>query len=207
MGKLPYITDCELFVRLDFKHAEELLAEYNDFYIFNMAQYNHIYHRVDENFETEKLDEIDEQKRAEIADRNAKVATDYFMSLFGSKDFSESAMVGFRPAWYDLQQILLEEYKHKTPIQDSAMNGIAPILRNIASIMLFATNMIEGFENFGITTEQTEVIKDGFRMLMERATKEKVEIPEYNKSKMAIRKFKKPEQYIDFCEKLFLGRK
>jgi len=208
IAKLPYIIECELFKRIDFKHAEEVLAEYNDFYIYNLAQYNHIYHKVDECIVTDEVPdcELDEAKRLEIAERNAKMATDHFVRIFGSKDFGESAMVGFRPAWYDLQQILLEEYKHKTPVDQSAMNTIAPYIRNIATALLFAERVVAELESMDVEATAIDVIRDGFRLLLERVEKEKLVLPEYHKTKSAFNKFKKPEQYIEFCEKLFTGK-
>ena len=202
MGKLPYIIECELFVRVDFKRAEEVLAEYNDFYIYNLAQYNTIYHKADASNE-EEGEEIDEQKRLEIADRNAKAATDHFTKLFGSKDFGESTMIGFRPSWYDLQRILLEEYKHKTDILESAMNCIAPYLRNMASALLFAERCVAELSEMDVDPEMLKVIKDGFKLLVERVEKDKLVLPEYHKTKAAFNKYKKPDQYIEFCQKLF----
>jgi len=200
MGKIPYSHEFELFVKLDFKHAEEILEDYNDFYIFNMAQYNSMFHKFDEKFDE---DDEDNQKLLELADKKAKAATEHFAALFGNKDFGESSMVGFHPIWYDLQKILLQEFKHKTPIQDSAMNGIAPMLRTTASILLFAGRVVEEMENLGATYEQLSVIKDGFRLLLERSKTEKLDIPTYHKTKANFKKYKKVDQYIDFCAGLF----
>ena len=204
MGKYPYVSEYQMFIRIDYKHAEEILADYNDFYIFNMAQYANIYHSVDEILEEENID-FDELKRQEMAERNAIMATDHFKALFGSKDFGESSLVGFKPCWYALQKVLLQEYKHKTPIQESAMNGIARYLRNMASILIFAERVITNLEDCNGTDEQLAVLKDGFKLLLDRNEKEKLVIPEYCKTKSTILKFKRPEQFIDFCDKLFKG--
>jgi len=195
-------------VRKDYKCAEEILAEYNDFYIYNLAQINHIFHTADECLVKEEMPncEIDEAKRLELADKNAKIATDHFTKLFGSKDFGESSMVGFRPRWYDIQQILLEEYKHKTNITESAMNGIAPYLRGVASTMLFAERIVSEFMDLGAEPDAVSLIKEGFQILLESVEKGETKVPEYNKLKAGFKKFKKPEQYIDFCEKLFAGK-
>jgi len=202
VGKLPYVNDCELFVRVEYKIAEEILAEYNDFYIFNLAEYNDIYFSQDKTFE-ENGDDTDENERIAIADRKAKTATEHFTALFGSKDFGEGALVGFRPSWYDLEQILLEEYKNKTDVKNSAMNGIAPYLRNTASIMLFAEKMVSGLSEHGGTEEQIASVRQGFETLIQRNENEKLNIPEYYKLKKEISKFRKSEQYIDFSNRLF----
>jgi len=201
MGKIPYVSEYKLFESVEFKQAEEILAEYNDFYIFNLAQINSMYHDCKENYENDE--EIDEEKRIEIADRNARNATDHFITLFGSKDFAESAMIGFHPAWYDIQRMLLEEYKHKTPLSESATNWIARYLRNVASVLLFAQKIVSDLEKMGAVTDIIDIIKDGFRILFEKVQTEKLFIPEYHKTKAVFAKFRKAEQYIEFCGKLW----
>ncbi|MCL2228659.1 MAG: hypothetical protein FWC00_02390 [Firmicutes bacterium] len=200
---IPYVAECNLFAREGFKHAEELLAEYNDFYLYNMAELATIHYKIDEAQQDEAPAELDEEKRIAIADKNAKAATDHFASLFGSKDFPEATIAGLKPAWYDLQKILLNEYKQKTPIYDSAMNGIAPGLRKIASVMLFALYVTEGMDDLNAEDEEIEAVKEGFRTLFGRIQNEKIDIPEYHKEKVKFKKFKKPTQYIEFAEKLF----
>ena len=183
------------------------MAEYNDFYGYNSAQYGQIYEKTEEKIgdadTTTPDDEIEKQKRLQIAEHNAKAATAHFASLFGSKDFGESAMVGFRPAWYDLQQILLEEYKHKTPIKESAMNEIAPRLRNAATILLFAERLVKGLEKLEADAEMIATVKEGFEVLLEKASAQKLNLPEYHKTKKEIAKFKKPAQFLDLCNVLF----
>ena len=196
------MNDCELFVRVEYKVAEEILAEYNDFFIYNLAEYNDLFYGKEENFE-DASDEISEEERIAIADRKAKTATDHFTDLFGSKDFGESALVGFRPSWYDLEQILLEEYKNKTDIKNSAMNGIAPYLRNTASIMLFAERLVTGLTEHGGSDGQIAEMKQSFESLLARNENEKLNIPEYFRVKKEISKLRKPEQFIDYNNRLF----
>ena len=199
MGKMAYVLEGDLFNRVDFKHAEELLAEYNDFYIFNMAQYANTSKFPD--FIFGDADEEDED--TERKEREAKSATEQFMALFGSKDFGESSMVGFRPAWYDLQKVLLDEQKHKTDIRDSAMNKIAPTLRNIASTLLFAERIISGMDKCDAADDQVNTVKAGFKTLLVRASAGEVNLPEYAKCKKELSKLKKSEQYIEFAHNLF----
>jgi len=209
MGKLPYISEAELFTRIDdYKHKEELMRDYNDFFLFNIAQYAEMYRKADEKTVGVDCDddEIDEETRLAQAERNSKVATDHWRKLFGSKDFGEACMIGLKIQWYDLQKILLAEYKKKTPIEDSAMNGIACYLRNVATIMLLAERMIYDLtEERDGTPEQITFVKNGFTDLFNRTKDEKLVIPEYHAEKKAIGKFKKAEQYIDYCTKLFKG--
>ena len=197
--KIPYVNPFELFVRLEYRAAEEILAEYNDFYIFNMAQYAHIYRDV----EDDKEEDLEVEDHSELAEKNAKAATDHFASLFGSKDFGAASLVGFRPAWYDIQKILLEEFKHMTPVIDSAMNNIAPTLRNIASCALFAEFIVSALEDSAV---EPAIIKDTrarFVELFDRAVRGEVKLPEFVKTKPTLLKFKKPEQFIDFANTLF----
>jgi len=206
VGKIPYVLEYELFVEAEIKHAEELLSEYNDFYMYNMAHLGVIANELKQSHDPSDHDEeLDEEKRRAIAEHNAKVATDHFTSLFGSKDFGASSMVGLRLAWYDLQQILLEEFKHKTHIKDSAMNGIAPMLRNVASVMLYAERVVSELEKFDASPELIAPIKEGFRLLLESVTAERRELPEYHKNKAQFNKFKKAEHYLEFCKGLFFN--
>ena len=204
MGKMPFVTECQLFVRCEYKHAEEILQDYNDFYIFNMAQIaaNNSKLGGDDDDEEEHA-EPDEEKRQQTIDGRIKMATEHFKTLFGSKDFGESSMVGFKPAWYDLQKILLDEYKKKIPIQESRMNEIAPYLRNIASVMLFAERIVADLEGAGGTPEQIEVLKDGFKLMLKNIESSGAVFPEFFKEKKAISKFKKPEQYVEYARGLF----
>jgi len=205
--KIPYVLECELFVAAEIKHAEDLLAEYNDFYLYNLAHYSHISEASGSYVgQNNDQDELDEEKRRAIAEHNAKVATEHFASLFGSKDFGASSMVGFHPAWYDLQQILLEEFKHKTHIKESAMNGIAPMLRNIASLMLLAERVVSGLEKMNASPDLITPIKEGFQLLLQSVTTERINLPEYHKNKAQFNKFKKPEHYLEFCQKLFFNQ-
>lgn len=218
MIKFPYVTEYVLFKRAEIAEAEELLREYNDFFIYNQSQYNDIFKRPsddaieginDEDLNDEKLQEI---KRLS-AEQNAKAACDHFARLFGSKDFAEASMVGLKISWYDLQQILLEEFRAKTPVTDSAMNYISPALRNIASLLLFAERLHSGLEKMrkepgDKTREHNEKVDAGLRRLeiwfnesLERLSAgTATSLPEFNKARNIIAKLKKPEDVLEFCE-------
>lgn len=216
--KFPYVLEYKLFEAVDVMEAEELLAEYNDFYMYNLTQIERAVAYSDDFVETDETEE-DRQKRAE---HNAAAAAQHFKELMGSKDFAESSLVGLRIDYYSLQQILLEEYKTKTPINQSALNEIAPQLRTIASLLLFAHRIVAGLEKLTVDlagldeTQQTrarntndkvllatEFAKEGFSLLVERLQTQKLDIPEYNKTKKEFKKIKSIEAHIDFCEKLF----
>jgi hypothetical protein len=85
------------------------------------------------------------------------------------------------------------------------MNEIAPYLRSVASIALFAQCVDSKLDEFEASPDIIDTVKQGFRSLIARAEHGRLVIPEYNKSKSALSKFKKAEQYVDFAEKLFKG--
>ena len=224
--KFPYVTEYKLFERVDVREAEELLREYNDFYIYNQSQYNDIFRKLDakDTNESETGEEDDErlaQLRALRAEQNAKAATDHFAALFGSKDFAESTLVGLKFSWYDLQQLLLEEFRTKTLASQSIMNHVAPRLRRIASALLFAEYMIaklgkmykqpssnkqQDIEKADIHNQRMEVavtgVKSFFVDLLELLAKDdNAVLPEFGKSRNALAKLKTPEAIIEFCTK------
>ena len=208
MVKFPYVLDYAPFVRVDLPVAEELLSEYNDFFMYNKAQYEAVTQKDEKkevNFaETEQLDEAMIKEREKQAELAAKAAVNHYEKLFGSKDFAESTLVGLKFSWYDLQQIFLEEQKAKTPIQQSVMNDIAPRLRKVASLLLIAERVLHDIGKFSTDTELIEPIREGFELLLERLATQELNVPEYHKlKKEQFRSMKKLNQYIEFCEKLF----
>jgi hypothetical protein len=204
MGKFAYVLNAELFNQVEFRDAEELLNEYNDFYNYNIIQYMDIYGEHDDVFGA--VEDIDKEKEQEVREHNARASAEHFAKLFGNRDFHESCRVGFRVCWYSLQKILQEEYKSKVSAQQSAMNHIAPRLRNLASVMLFAEKLNDVLHKFNAEPEVVSTIKAGFELLKERVREEELSLPEFHKGKVAIAKFKKKEQVIEFCEGLFFTK-
>jgi len=191
MTKFNYVSDYKLFQRVDIREAEELLADYNDFYIYNQSQISDLSRVIEEGEDDDKTEEY----RAELAEKKARAATTYFQNLFGSKDFAESALIGLRINWYDLQQILLEEYQQKSSIQISAMNGIAPTLRKLASVLLFAENLVTKLGD----DPSSEAAKNFFTALLEKIKEDdSIEIVEFHKSKKTLVKLKTPASILEF---------
>lgn len=226
MVKFPYVEDYSLFDRIDIRAAEELLRDYNDFYLYNQSQYNDIFKKDDPGdveVTTEDSEVSAEMRRAQ-AEQNAKVAVDSFARLFGSKDFAESAMVGLRISWEDLQQILLGEFKSKTSVEHSATTHIAYSMRNLASLLLFAERIAYGVgrlkknpagakkpadiekvtEHNRRVEEADTKIRNGFVALLAGVSRNEVILPEYNKTKKDVAKLKTVDGYTDFCEKVLL---
>lgn len=223
--KFPYVAEYSLFERVEFRVAEEILRDYNDFFKYNESQYNDIFRKAP-GLDGERENPEDEKERLlqrNRAEQNAKGATDHFRSLFASKDFAESALVGYRIAWDDLQQILIEEFRAKIPAQQSAMNDIAPKLRTIASIVLFAEYMVSKLGKMYKTTTSTkpadiektnshnakvdetlEGIKVFFGDFLSVVQSSQRVTHEYAKSKNALAKLKTPEAVIEFCKNLLV---
>jgi len=219
MVKFPYVEEYSLFEQVEVRCAEELLREYNDFYLYNKTQYNDIFRRAPiSSDDDEVLDEKTEEELKAKAELNAKQATEHFIKLFGSKDFAESSLVGLKISWYDLQQILLDEYRKKTPAQQSAMNDIAPRLHSFASTLLFAEYFITKLTKMHKNNNDSEkcrqlnekldktkpLIKDFFtKVITALSENPRLRVPEYAKSKNALAKLKTVEGIIDYCEQSF----
>ena len=198
MLKFPYVVEYRLGLgQVEFSVAEKLLAEYQDFYLYNQSQLNEIFRKYEQadGEEDEKLLALRRQK----AEAAAKAATDHWAKLFGSMDFAESTLVGLQINWDDLQQIMIEEFRTKTHPTDSAMNYIAPQLRRLCSVLLFAERIQTQIKKKDIDL----VVQPKFEeMLGKMAAGEVVEVPEFTKIKHQIQKLKNPEAITKFVEEL-----
>ncbi|MCL2846332.1 MAG: hypothetical protein FWE38_01450 [Firmicutes bacterium] len=215
MTKCPFVLDYKIFERVEIKDADELLREYNDFYVYNQTQYRDLF-TFDQSGDSNA--ELDDQEDGEVVVARPLVpapnAVEHFTKLFGSKDFAESCFTGLKIGWYDLQQILLEEFRTKTPAHLSAMNSIAPRLRAIATVLLFAEYMHTKVEKMRKEGESEKTaqhnqkvdavlahVTDVFPILFEKiAVGGDIVLPEYNKSKNALAKLKTPEAVTEFIE-------
>lgn len=219
MIKFAYIDGYNIFARADLRTAEELLREYNDFYVYNQSQYSHIFSKVEID-----EDDHDDEKTIEVkklrAEANAKAASDHFATLFGSKDFAHSSLIGLRISWDDLQKIMLEEFRSKTPATSSAMNHIAPTLRKLASSLLFAEYFYDKINRMykSIDVKPTEIekvkahnervdsalrhLREWIDELLERLNKGREgDLPEYYAYKNKLYKYKTVEMILEFVEK------
>lgn len=198
MVKFPYVEGYNFGQIVEIKVAEELLREYNDFFLYNQDQLATIFNTVERD-EDDEEDPMAQQR----AEQNAKAATDRFSEWFGSQDFAKSAMVGLRIVWDDVQQILLEEYRKKTPIDQSAMNFIAPRLRAVCSVLLFAEylNTKLGRSKKEGSEEVARAVSEFFTILLEKmGNGEDVRVPEFSKSKKSLEKLKTLESILGFVK-------
>jgi len=213
--QFPFVIDYKLFERVDVREAQEILDEFNDFFLYNQSQYNDVFRKI--SIPEEEDDKVKEQMKL-TAEKNAKAATDHFGALWG-KDFAESCFCGLKISWYDLQQILLEEFRSKTPATASKMNKIASGLRRVASTLLFAEYLQSKVKTFYKHTNSekpadlekvrvhNEAVDAGLRritlwfpeILARLAEGSDCPLPEYNKSKNQLAKLKNIEAVLEFC--------
>jgi len=219
LPKCPFVVGYKLFERVEIREADEQLAEYNDFMVYNQSQYRDIFRhykpQVGEEPDPEYQEEL--EKAAEL---NAKKAVEHFTNLFGSRDFPESTLCGLKISWFDLQRILLEEFRHKTPATASSMNSIAPRLLRLASALLFgeylhaklermvkpltsssaAANEKSALHNADVE-KATEYVHAVINVLVAKiASGEDVQVPEFNASKKDLAKLRTPESIVDYVE-------
>jgi len=214
MTKFAYVDEYKMFERAEVRVAEELLAEYQDFFVYNQSQYRDIFRKFDVDDDGDDDEKTIEAKRLR-AEMNSKAASDHFGLLFGSKDFAHSALLGLRINWDNLQQILLEEFRCKTLATMSAMNHIAPTLRKLASILLFAEYFYDKLNRMYKTKENPKNdehnekidktvagVKIYFENLVEGLAKNSgAEIPEFTKTKNQLAKLRNVEVIIEFVDK------
>lgn len=214
MHKIPYVIEYKT-ERVEFKEAEDLLAEYQDFYLYNQSQYNEIFRKFipDSADPTAGDGEEDDEKlrllRMQKAEESAKSATAHWAKLFGSKDFAEVTLLGLKINWYDLQQILIEEFRKKIHSTESAMNYIAPPLRRLCSVLLFSEHLDHMLDKMSDKPkiEQAQIkkaqgaVKTKLNELLTRISNGDIfEIPEFGKTKPSLSKLKTPESIHLFIE-------
>ena len=214
MHKFPYIVDYVVGGdQVEIKVAEELLKEYEDFYLYNRTQYSEVFKKYLPEGEMQNDGDDGDAKLLELrklrAEQNAKAAVDHWAKLFRSMDFAQGSLLGIKIDWDALQQILLEELKSKIHPTDSSMNFIAPPLRKLCSILLFNYELNETLskiEKRGKCAalqidEARKSIADKTNDLLTKLAKGDllgVTVAEYHKSKSTIIKIKTPEAIINF---------
>jgi hypothetical protein len=225
MVKFPYIVDYKLFEKIDLIVAEKLLSEYNDFHVSNRAQMDATLRKsYDAMSSVESEEELAILREQE--DHNRCVSESHFKQLFCNPDLTEAVLVGLTIDVDRLTEILLEEFRSRTPITQSALNAIMPRIRCVASVLLFAERIVGGLNKMIVDTADIsgdklnkavannekaelaiEFASDGFVLLLERLQQcEALDVPEFSKHKVALGKIKTVEGYIDFCEKLFFQK-
>lgn len=207
MAVFPFVNKYSL-TRVDLSYAQDLLAQYNDFYVYNLAQYqNYAKLKVDDSGE---ISNENEELGKEEAERLEKVGNDnaaVFARVWGSVDFASATLMGLEIDWQPIQVSLLEEQQRKIPAPESGMNDAGSKLRKVASILSFTDKITTDLTVKKANLEIVELIRQGFEMLLAELSKRDIEIPEYNVEKAKYLKIKSADGIIDYAQRLFeLGK-
>jgi len=205
MHKFPFVVEYRLGLgQVEFGVAERLLAEYEDFYLYNQSQYRDLFRKfqIDEDENDPKLVELRRQK----AEANSKLATDHWAKLFRSLDFAEVTLLGLQIDWDELQKILQEDFRTKVHPTDSSLNFIAPPLRRLCSVLLFAdrleTQIGKIDHKFDIDEARTKLSEKINELLAKLESQQVFEIREFSKNKHQIQKLKNPDAIITYIKEL-----
>ena len=214
MIQIPYVLDYNLFEMIDYKAAEELLTEYNDFMVFNRTQVRDL--GVPASDVLRPLPDETAEDAYKRAEHNKQVALNHFEKLFGNKDIPESSLVGLKIDYDAVQKVLLDERANRIPITDSAFNQIAPTIRAAASTLLIAEHVVGALVKLAEKAKEKdrekcelaiEFAKEGFELLLDDVSKGSLQIPEYDSIRKDLNKFKTADAIIAFCEKLFFANR
>lgn len=206
MVKFPYVVNYHLEL-IEIPEAEQLLAEYNDFYVFNQAQY--LDGKKEEGDGSKEIDndETVEEDGNEALEKIARDDERDFAALWGSRDFASATLMGMKVEWDKIQPVLIEEQRRGTRPKDSSMNQTAKQLRCVASLLTFMHKILDAFNNKHASAEMVGLIKNGFEILLEELAERELDIPEYEKEKTKFLKIKKIDDLIDYAKNLFaLGK-
>jgi hypothetical protein len=206
MVKFPYVVNYNLEL-VEIPEAEKLLAEYNDFYVFNQAQY--LNNKKDETDDDKEIDgdETAKNENSKVLEKIAHDDEKDFSALWGSRDFASATLMGMSIEWDKIQEILMEEQERGTHPKDSSMNATAKQLRCVASLLTFMNKILNAFNEKHANPEMVGLIRSGFEILLEELSTRELEIPEYEKEKTKFLKIKTIDGLIDYAKILFaLGK-
>jgi hypothetical protein len=207
MTTFPYVLKYSL-ERVEIPLAQDLLAQYNDFYAYNLAKYqDYAKLKVDDSGE---INDANEELGSDEITKLEKAGNDNagtFAKLWGSLDFASATLMGLAIDWQPIQACLFEEQERKTLATESGMKETAVKLRKLASVLVFADRILSDLNDKKAGDEMVSLIKQGFEMLLMELSKRDLAIPEYNIEKAKYQKIKTPNGIIDYAQKLFeLGK-
>jgi hypothetical protein len=194
--------------RIDISAAKDLLDQYNDFYAYNLAQYqNYARLKIDDSGElSNAAEELDKDEIARI-EKQGNDNAGVFAKVWGSLDFASATLMGLEIDWQPIQVCLFEEQERKIPAAESGMNETGHQLRKVAGILSFADKIITDLTVKKADKEIISLIKQGFELLLTELSQRDLEIPEYNTEKPKYAKIKTADGIIDYAQKLFeLGK-
>lgn len=203
--KFPFVVGYS-FDRIEIPEAEKLLAEYNDFYAYNLAQYQSLAKKlkVDEAGEiNDDTEEIDEFQKEQLEKQSEDDAAE-FTRVWGSMDFASGTLLGLAIEWDKIQEILIEEQRQQVRAKDSSMNAAGNKLRNVASVLTFAERILSGLDDKKADTEMVGLIKQGFEIMLTELLERDIQIPEFHKEKSKFNKIKTVNGLVDYAQQLFI---
>lgn len=204
MVSFPFVKKYQLS-RVDLSHAKDLLDQYNDFYVYNLAQYQN-YADLKTNDAGELSDGNEELDQSEI-ERLEKMGNDnagVFARIWGSVDFASATLMGLEIDWQPMQAGLLEEQRRKVPALESELNAVGVKLRKVSSVLSFVDRITTDLSNKKANDEIVALIRQGFEMLLTELSKRDIEVPEYNVEKTKYQKLKSADGIMDYAQKLFV---
>jgi len=201
MTTFPFVLGYSL-ERVELTQARELLAQYNDFYAYNLAQYqNYARLQIDDSGEIsmQELDPVDVARLEKFGNDNAS----NFAKLWGSLDFATATLMGLSIDWQPIQVSLFEEQERKIPAVDSGMKETATKLRKVASILSFMDKITNDLKDKKADSEMVALIRQGFEILLAELSTRDIAIPEFNIEKAQYGKIKTVDGIIDYAQKMF----
>lgn len=207
-----YVTKYQVGDKVEIPVAEELLANYNDFYASNLEFYQGRIKKTD-GIENESVTEPDlatDLPPEEMAQAEKKVNDDVkaFAATWGSLDFASATLVGLAIDWDRLQEQLLVEQEKKIRPADSALMPVAQKLRKIASVLSFSERIVTRLRGKAVDKAMVDLVIKGFTVLLQQVYTRDLDFPELNGAEnKKIMKLKTVDGIIDYANKLFaLGR-
>lgn len=212
MLSIEYVTKYQVGDKVEIPVAEELLANYNDFYAANLEFYQGHIKKTDgiENESVIESEPTAEMAPEEIAQVEKKVGDDVkaFAATWGSMDFASATLVGLAIDWDRLQDQLLVEQEKKIRPADSALAPVGQKLRKVASVLSFSERIVTRLRGKAVDKQMVDLIIKGFTVLLQQVYERDLDFPEMNGAEnKKIMKLKTVDGIIDYANKLFaIGR-
>ena len=188
--------------------AEDLLAEYNDFYASNLEFYQGRMKQHDavENEVVAADDapaEIDPKEKEQL-DSDVQA----YIKMWGSLDFANATLVGLNIDWEAIQEKLMAEQEKNVMPSASALAPVAKQLRNVASVLAFSERIVTRLQRKAVDKEMIDLMIQGFETLLAQVVNRNIEVPELDGAEnKKIIKLKTVDAILDYANHLFvLGR-
>ncbi|MDR0384324.1 MAG: hypothetical protein LBH47_03320 [Christensenellaceae bacterium] len=199
MSTFPFVLSFSLKA-VSYAEAEELLAEYGDFYNYNIAQYQSVFSR-------KVLDcgEIDDQPDEDDRAALEKDSTDNvaeFTKQWGSRDFVNACMYGLSIKWEEIQKILFDEQSKNIKVRDSSLKPAANKIRCLASLLSFIERTMHFLYIKKADSAVMQSIEEGFANLIDRLRTHELVVPEFCKEHKNFMKANTKEKILAYANSI-----